>query len=73
MTDEPNVDKRAEHTHVGVIEFTYKITKPVGESQSQYLNSAEANYVFSTKTKKWVYQGCFPKGSGILNRRKGSS
>lgn len=62
VTEEPNVDRRGDHTHVGVIRFTYTVTKPERESKSQILNTAVAEYVFSTKEKTWVYRGCSPEG-----------
>jgi hypothetical protein len=72
VTEEPNIDRRGEHTHVGVIEFAYPVTRPEGEHKSQTLNTASAEYVFSTTEKKWVYRGCFLKqGGGFLEPKDG--
>ena len=64
VTDEPDVDKRVQSTHVGIIEFTYTVTKPEGESGYQVLNTASAEYRFSQQERKWIYQSCVLKQSG---------
>jgi hypothetical protein len=70
VTEESNIDKRGERTHIGVIEFIYPVTKPEGESKSQTLNTATAEYHFSTKEKKWVYKGCVLKQGGGASEPK---
>ena len=64
VTEEADVDQRADHTHVGMISFTYAVTQPQrsllnleGEDDlSQMTQAATAVYHFSAKSKKWIYQ-----------------
>jgi len=71
VTEEANVDRRGDHTHVGLIEFTYTTTKPEGESKSQTLSTAAAEFVFSVAEKKWVYKGCSLKHGGFSEPKEG--
>lgn len=70
VTEESNVDKRGDRTHVGVIEFKYTVTKPEGKTESQILNTAVAKYHFTAKEKKWVYQDCVLEQGGGLSEPK---
>jgi len=62
VTEEPNVDKRGDHTHIGRIEFQYALTKPEGEFKAYTVSTAQTEYHFSTTEKKWVFIGCVLKG-----------
>ena len=66
VTEEADVARRSEATHVGLIEFCYPVTKPVGEHESQGMDTVVAEYRFSAKERKWVYKGCSLKLSGTL-------
>jgi hypothetical protein len=66
VTEEADVERRTEATHVGLIEFDYVVTKPVGEHESQGMDTMVAEYRFSAKERKWVYKGCHLKLSGTL-------
>ena len=66
VTEEADVERRSEATHVGLIEFCYPVTKPVGEHESQGVDTVVAEYRFSAKEKKWVYKGCSLKLGGTL-------
>ena len=64
VSEEPNADKRSEATHIGIIEFKYPVTKPSGPAKIRTLNTAVAEYRFSTKEKKWVFKDCSLKLDG---------
>jgi hypothetical protein len=66
VTEETNVERRLEATHVGLIEFAYSVTQPVGEHESTGLDTVVAEYRFSAKEKKWVYKGCILKLPGTI-------
>ena len=66
VTEEADVERRSEATHVGLIEFDYLVTRPVGEHESQGMDTVVAEYRFSAKERKWVYKGCSLKLSGTL-------
>jgi hypothetical protein len=66
VTEEADVERRSEATHVGLIEFDYLVTRPVGEHESQGMDTVVAEYRFSVNEKKWVYKGCSLKQAGTL-------
>jgi hypothetical protein len=67
VAEESDVDKRAEASHVGIIAFSYTVTRP--ERGFQTLHSALAAFRFSTKEKKWVYEKCVQEG-GFLEPKE---
>jgi hypothetical protein len=72
VTEETNVDNRGDHTHIGRIEFKYAVTKPDAKDKGWAIETAEAEYHFSSKEKKWVFKGCFPKGSTWASEQAGA-
>ena len=64
VTEEPNIEKRRDHTHIGLIEFEYPVTELEGESELQILNTAVGEYHFSRKETKWIFKECFLKQGG---------
>lgn len=57
VTEETNVDRRSERTHVGVIEFRYATSLPTGELKMVDVSGIAAKYEFSTSERAWVYKG----------------
>jgi hypothetical protein len=72
VTEEPNVDERGNHTHVGHIEFRYAVTKPAGPDKGRAVETAEAVYHFSAKEKKWVFMRCSSKGGTWASGQPGA-
>jgi hypothetical protein len=66
VTEQTDVDRRSETSHIGVIEFFYPVTKAVGEHESQGVDTVVAEYGFSARDKKWAYKGCGLKQSGTF-------
>jgi hypothetical protein len=66
VTEETDVERRWEATHVGIIEFAYSVTKPVGEHESTGMDTVVAEFRFSAKERKWVYKGCTLKLAGTI-------
>ena len=66
VTEEADVERRSGATHVGLIEFDYPVTKPLGEHESQGMDTVVAEYRFSAEERKWVYKGCSLKLGGTL-------
>src|SRR5262245_45846235 len=66
VTAEADVERRLEATHVGLIEFTYSVTRPVGEHETTGIDTVVAEYRFSAQEKKWVYKGCTLKLAGTI-------
>jgi hypothetical protein len=64
VTEQADVDRRFETTHIGLIEFSYPVTEAVGEHASQRVETVIAAYGFSARDKKWIYKGCGLKQSG---------
>lgn len=64
VTEESDIEKRGDHTHVGLIEFEYPVTEREGESDLQILNTAVGEYHFSRKETKWIFKECFLKQGG---------
>jgi hypothetical protein len=72
VREEPNVDERADHTHVGLIEFQYAVTKPEGPDRGRAVETAEAVYHFSAKQKMWAFMRCSSKGSTWASGQPGA-
>jgi hypothetical protein len=70
FVEETDVERRMESPYVGVIEFSYTVTKPEGEFKSQMLYTASAEYRYARKQAKWVSQGCFLKQGGDVPEPK---
>ena len=66
VTEQPEVAKRSEATHIGRIEVVYAVTRPEGDRDSQGVHTAAADYLFSANEKKWVYKGCILKQTGTI-------